>query len=100
MKTLVKFFKKKKFATMKELRENGFQTRAVKILMDNGTIEKIKPGLYKLSDLDIEYGGFIEICKSVPNCTLQYFTSSISVTIISIIVREINHSGRLIIINP
>lgn len=51
---------------MKELRKQGFQTREIKKLVEEGKIEKIKPGLYKASDLDIEHAGFIEVCKSVP----------------------------------
>jgi len=51
---------------MKELRASGFQTRDIRTLIENGQIVKIKPGLYKLSELDIQNSGFIDVCKSVP----------------------------------
>ncbi len=66
MKKLIGYFKEKKYATMKELREQGFQTRDIKKLMEQGKIEKIKSGLYKSSDVNIEHEGFIDVCKSVP----------------------------------
>ena len=66
MKKLIKYFKRKGYATMKELRHSGFQTRDIRTLIENGQIVKIKPGLYKLSELDIQNSGFIDVCKSVP----------------------------------
>ena len=50
---------------MKELKAEGFQTRDIRALVDNETIVKIKPGLYKQADLDIESGSFVEVCKAV-----------------------------------
>lgn len=66
MKKLIRYFQRNGYATMKELRAEGFQTRDIRFLVDNGKIEKIKPGLYKLADLDVERSGFIDVCKSVP----------------------------------
>jgi len=66
MKKLIKYFTRKGYATMKELRASGFQTRDIRTLIENGQIVKIKPGLYKLSELDIQNSGFIDVCKSVP----------------------------------
>ena len=51
---------------MKELRTSCFQTRDIKELKERGFIEKIKPGLYKLSDVDIENSSYIDVCKSIP----------------------------------
>jgi len=66
MNRLSQYFKKHGFATMKELKAVGFQTRDVRALVDNETIAKIKPGLYKQADLDIDDSSLIEVCKAVP----------------------------------
>jgi predicted transcriptional regulator of viral defense system len=66
MKNILIYFKRKGYATMKELRNQGFQTRDISLLVEQGKIEKIKAGLYKLSELDSEHSSFIEVCKSIP----------------------------------
>ncbi len=70
MKDIIKFFLKNMgYARMKELKQAGFHTRRIKQILEQGKIEKIKPGLYRLSDM---YGtgefsqSFIDICNSMP----------------------------------
>jgi len=53
------------FARMQELRKNGIQTRAIAQAVEDGIIEKIKPGLYKLIDYPWdEHGSFADVCNS------------------------------------
>ena len=51
---------------MKELREQGFQTRDIKTLQEQAKIDKIKSGLYKYPDVSYANEGFVGVCKSVP----------------------------------
>lgn len=66
MKTLLKVFKTHHgFARMQELRNNGVQTRTIAKAVEDGIIEKIKSGLYKLIDYSWdEHGSFAEVCNS------------------------------------
>jgi predicted transcriptional regulator of viral defense system len=66
MNKIINYLKKKKYATMKELRDQGFQTRDIKALKEQGKIDKIKSGLYKYSDVSYANEGFVDVCKSVP----------------------------------
>jgi len=55
------------YATMRELRNAGFQTRNIKALVESGEIEKVKSGLYKVSsavDNSKLNPGFIDVCKA------------------------------------
>jgi predicted transcriptional regulator of viral defense system len=53
------------FARMRELRNNGVQTRTIAKAIKDGVIEKIKPGLYKLADYPWdEHGSFADVCNS------------------------------------
>jgi predicted transcriptional regulator of viral defense system len=66
MAELIKIFNNHKgYAKMKELRENGVQTRDIAKAVADGTIEKIKPGLYKLVDYPWdEYSSFADVCNA------------------------------------
>jgi predicted transcriptional regulator of viral defense system len=63
MKKLLKIFNNHKgYAKMQELRKNGVQTRTIAEAVSNGTIEKVKPGLYKLKNYPWdEHGSFAEV---------------------------------------
>jgi predicted transcriptional regulator of viral defense system len=66
---MLDFFKKNQgYARMKELKEQSFQVREVAALVEEGKIEKIKPGLYRLSDItDVGINrSFIDVCKAMP----------------------------------
>ena len=61
------------FASMKELKEANFHTREITLLVKERTIEKIKPGFYRLSD----YGYFkdvnvslITVCRAEPQSVI------------------------------
>lgn len=53
---------------MKELRAEGFQTREISALVDQGQIERIKPGFYRLAEYGAsgEYPGLVEVCRAMP----------------------------------
>lgn len=66
MNEIIEFFKRKKgYARMKELKIQGFQTRKIRELLDEGEIEKIKPGLYRLSNDISEYTSLIDVCNAI-----------------------------------
>lgn len=55
---------------MKELKAASVQTRDVTLLVQQGTIEKVKAGLYRLTDLPQADGipvSFIDVCQAIPN---------------------------------
>ena len=61
------------FASMKELKEANFHTREIMLLVKERSIEKIKPGFYRLSD----YGYFkdvnlslITVCRADPQAVI------------------------------
>lgn len=64
MKTIEHIFRENHgYARMKFLRANGIQTRDISKALKNGTIEKIKPGVYKLIDYPWdENERFTDIC--------------------------------------
>jgi len=74
MKSIEEFIKSKNgYAKMSELRDAGFHTRDIKALVDNGVIEKVKAGLYKLSsavDSSKLNPSFIDICKAFPKSVI------------------------------
>ncbi len=74
MKKIMDYIKSKGgYAKMNQLREAGFQTRDIKKLVDDGKIEKVKSGLYKIWDV-IDGGtinpSFIDICKASPKSVI------------------------------
>lgn len=70
MNDIIKYIKKHGgYATMTELKEAGFQTRVIKKYVQDKILEKIKPGLYRLSEIDFYKNvnlSFMDACKSVP----------------------------------
>ncbi len=69
MSEIIKFFKKNSgYARMKELKEAGFHTRKVKQLLDEGKVERITAGLYRLAEVCSEGSysqSFIDVCNSM-----------------------------------
>jgi predicted transcriptional regulator of viral defense system len=57
------------YARMKELRAAGFQTREVAALVAAGSIERVKPGLYRLAGQTVtgEHAGLVDVCRAVPD---------------------------------
>ncbi len=70
MKEIIGYFKMHQgYARMKDLKEAGFHTRRIKQLLLDGKIEKMKPGLYKLANVDSMgnyFQQFIDVQKSMP----------------------------------
>lgn len=62
-KAIEKFMKSHSgYATMNELKKAGIHTRKIRKAVDNDSLIKIKPGLYKLQDFKRdEYEGFVDV---------------------------------------
>jgi len=67
MSKILDFFKNHYgYARMKDLKANGIHTREIKKLLEEGTIEKVKPGLYRLSTFSgIKIVSLVDICRAV-----------------------------------
>jgi len=63
---MIKIFKENKgYARMIELKKAGIHTRTIAKAIEEGTIEKVKPGVYKLVDYQWdEHSSFVDICKA------------------------------------
>ena len=71
MDAILKYFRENKgYALMKHMRARRFQTRDIQKLVKAGRIVKVKPGVYRLADLEI--GESNDPLKSV----LQYLKRS------------------------
>lgn len=72
MDRLLKIFKAHKgYAKMQDLRNNSVQTRTIAKAVEEGVIEKIKPGLYKLVNYQWdEHGSFADVCKANKNAVI------------------------------
>ncbi|MDD4205771.1 MAG: Abortive infection protein AbiEi [Candidatus Delongbacteria bacterium] len=71
---LIKYLEEKKvYVTLKELKLNKIHTSAVKKQLDNGMIEKIKHGLYRLSNITEPKNislPFVDVSKAVPDSVI------------------------------
>lgn len=57
------------YVKMKELKEASFRTGSIKKFVEAGIIDKIKPGLYRISDLEYPANvslSFVDISKAIP----------------------------------
>ena len=61
--------KKGGYARMSELRSAGFQTRDIAKLCEQGSLEKVKAGLYKLSSSDVT-SGYVDVSKAIPEAVI------------------------------
>lgn len=58
-------------ARMKDMKAGGFQTRDIRKLVEKGHIVKVKPGLYRLSNLPPEEeDGIVQICLAMPKAVI------------------------------
>ncbi|MHB8336878.1 MAG: type IV toxin-antitoxin system AbiEi family antitoxin domain-containing protein [Ignavibacteriaceae bacterium] len=66
MDAIVKIFRANNgYARMSELKNAHIHTRNIARAVNEGTIEKVKPGLYKLVDYPWdEHGSFADVCNS------------------------------------
>jgi len=70
MKEITDYIKKKGgYARMSELRGTGFQTRDIAKLCEQGTLEKVKSGLYKLSNGDVT-SGYVDVSHAIPEAVI------------------------------
>ncbi|MCD4693633.1 MAG: type IV toxin-antitoxin system AbiEi family antitoxin domain-containing protein [Calditrichales bacterium] len=72
MKKAINIFKENYgYAYLKDLKAAGIHTSTIRKLIQQGTIVKIKPGLYKLSDLpQVENQGMIDIYMAMPKAVV------------------------------
>lgn len=72
MKNILKIFKKNHgYAYLKELKANKIHTAAIRKLLDQGVIEKVKPGLYKLTNFPIAaHQGLVDVCMAMPRAVV------------------------------
>lgn len=70
MNDILRYLKRKGgFARMNELRAASFQTRDIAVLVQEGKIEKVKSGLYKLPKIDVSTdinASLVEASHAVP----------------------------------
>ena len=57
------------YARLTDLRDQRFQTRDITVLCQRGELEKVQPGLYKLTDSDVTSGR--ELSSPVTSMTPQ-----------------------------
>ena len=78
MEEIIKIFKKNKgFARMSELKNIGIHTRKIAKAVENGIIEKVKPGLYKLIDyLWDEHESFADVCNADKKAVICLLSSA------------------------
>ncbi|MBN1466254.1 Abortive infection protein AbiEi [candidate division KSB1 bacterium] len=59
------------YASLRDLKKAGVHTDTIRNLLDDHIIEKIKPGLYKLSDMPmVAHQGFIDVCLAMPKAVI------------------------------
>ncbi|MGE5402333.1 MAG: type IV toxin-antitoxin system AbiEi family antitoxin domain-containing protein [Ignavibacteriales bacterium] len=70
MNEIIKYFENHGgFATMTELKTAGFHTRNIASLVENGIIDKIKSGLYRIADYSFFENvnvSYLTICRAEP----------------------------------
>jgi len=57
------------YARLTELRNQGFQSRDISKLYEEGVLEKVQPGLYKLKESDVT-SGFVDISHAMPHAVI------------------------------
>lgn len=74
MNDIIRYIKSRGgYASMKELKALKFQPRNIKALLDENVIEKIKPGLYRISNtkyFKCVNLSFTDVCNAVPSCVI------------------------------
>lgn len=59
------------YAHLRELKHNGIHTDTIRQFLNQGVIEKVKPGLYKLSDMPaFSNQGMIDVCVAMPKAVI------------------------------
>jgi predicted transcriptional regulator of viral defense system len=56
---------------MKDMKASGIHTREIQKVVDAGSIVKVKPGLYRLANLQMtESSGLVEVCLAIPKAVI------------------------------
>ena len=59
------------YARMKDMKASGIHTREIQRLVKNGGLVKVKPGLYRLADIQPgETSGLVEVCLAMPKAVI------------------------------
>jgi predicted transcriptional regulator of viral defense system len=61
------------YATMRQLRSTSFQTRDIHKWVEDGVLEKIKPGLYRLAEFSLtapENFQLADVCRAYPKAVI------------------------------
>jgi predicted transcriptional regulator of viral defense system len=70
MDAIIRFFRASGgYARMRDLKKRSFHPRDISRLVQRGTLEKVKPGLYRLAELENSSGvstTLIDVCHAVP----------------------------------
>ena len=77
MEKLIQFFRQHQgYAQMKDLKAEGFHTRMMASALEEGLIEKIKPGLYKLVDYPWnEKSELVDVCRAKESAVICLSTA-------------------------
>jgi len=77
MNRIIDIFKKHNgYAYLKELKAQGIHTDTIRKLLESETIEKVKPGLYKLVDMPISTEqGMIDVHMAMPRAVICLFSA-------------------------
>jgi len=72
MNLVIKYLKDHNgYARMKDMKAGAIHTREIQKLVDKGQIVKVKPGLYRLADLEPnEASALVEICLAMPKSVI------------------------------
>jgi len=72
MYEILDIFKSQKgYAFLKTLKQQGVHVDQIRKLLNDGIIEKVKPGLYKLVDMPISaQQGMIDLCLAMPKAVI------------------------------
>ena len=72
MNQVLKYLKAHKgYARMKEMKASGIHTREIQKVVDAGSIVKVKPGLYRLTEIQMnESNGLVEVCLAMPKAII------------------------------
>ncbi|MGA9115848.1 MAG: type IV toxin-antitoxin system AbiEi family antitoxin domain-containing protein, partial [Bacteroidota bacterium] len=72
MNAAVKYLKDHKgYARMKDMKASGIHTREIQKLVEVGQLVKVKPGLYRLAEIQPdEATGLVEICLAMPKAVI------------------------------
>jgi predicted transcriptional regulator of viral defense system len=62
---------KEKYYTGKELRKMGFNGTQIKSMLENGTLSRIRRGIYRTSSMNSSNQSFIDMCVAAPKCVIS-----------------------------